>query len=151
MPPIEKVYEAWTAIADGRVRLECDSGLCVGAAGSVTVSSSDGAKEYAVTWDGDAYSSTDNATYWQGYPGYPVLAVLMLQGRLPFDGDIARRFSGVQWKRINDEHKRDYAAALEEVFAESGMSTAERDACEACAEKTYDALEALDLTIKRKL
>jgi hypothetical protein len=157
MPPIQKIYEAWTALADGRIALEGDPESVPGAAGKpgetgkATVSSSDASKTYTVSWDGDRYASTDNATYWQGYPGYPVIAVLMLQHRIPYDESIAQRFSGIAWKKINDAHKRDYDAALDEVFSESGMSPSERAECEEQARQAYDALASLDLVMKRKL
>ena len=69
LPPLEKVFEAYSAIADGRVAVDGQE---------ARVRSSDGAKEYTVTWDGDVYASDDSTTYWQGYAGYPVLAVLLL-------------------------------------------------------------------------
>lgn len=158
MPPIEKIYEAWTALVDGRVTVE-EAEMAVATAsdpsapavGRATVTSSDGSKSYAVAWDGDRYASSDNATYWQGYPGYPVLAVLMLQGRLPYDREVAQHFAGVAWKQINDAHKRDYQAALEDVFVQVGMDASTREACERVAQEVYDALAMLDLTMKRKL
>ncbi|MBR2810229.1 MAG: hypothetical protein IKD69_02510, partial [Solobacterium sp.] len=76
MPPIVKIYEAFSAIADGRVAM---------GEGHAEVLSSDRTKSYKVFWKGDQYSSDDNASRWQGYPGYPVIAVLMLQGRLIFN------------------------------------------------------------------
>lgn len=79
-PPLEKIYEAYSAIADDRVSM---------GEHEAAVRSSDGGGEYRVTWTGDAYASTDNATYWQGYAGYPVLAVLLLQGHLPLDRTLA--------------------------------------------------------------
>lgn len=58
LPPEEKVYEAWTAIADGRVNLD-------EAARTATVRSSDGTQTYTIQWDADRreYSSNDNASY----------------------------------------------------------------------------------------
>lgn len=78
MPPVEKIYEAWSAVADGRVTID-------DAARKATVVSSDRTREYTVSWsdDGSVYNSNDNATYWRGYAGYPVIAVMMMQGRLP--------------------------------------------------------------------
>ncbi len=84
-PPIEKIYEAYSAIADGRVT------LCVGEA---AVRSSNGQKEYLVTWDDRVYTSNDSATYWQGYAGYPVIAVLLLQGELPLNRGCRRPIQG---------------------------------------------------------
>ena len=62
LPPIEKVYEAWSAVADGRVALHPDERRAA-------IASSNGAKTYTVAWNenGSTYSSNDNATYWQGY------------------------------------------------------------------------------------
>ena len=61
LPPIEKVYEAWSAVADGRVALHPDERRAA-------IASSNGAKTYTVAWNenGSTYSSNDNATYWQG-------------------------------------------------------------------------------------
>ena len=72
LPPEEKVYEAFSAIGDGRV--EMHDGFAV-------VRSSDGSRQYTVEWDGNKYTSDDSATFWQGYPGYPVIAVLLLSIR----------------------------------------------------------------------
>lgn len=159
MPPVEKVYEAWTSIVDGRVNFagspvdpaHVKGGSTLPRKGEATISSSNGGKEYRITWDGDTYASTDSATYWQGYPGYPVIAVLMLQGRLSMDLDSAKLFSGVSWKRINDSHRRDYEAALEEVFEGSGLSSDEVCHCKEQAAQVYGELEGMDLTIRRKL
>jgi len=46
---------------------------------SASVDSSDNTKRYTVTWDGSVYTSNDNASIWQEYAGYPMIAVLMLQ------------------------------------------------------------------------
>ena len=35
----------------------------------------------------------DSASYWQGYAGYPVLAVMMKEGRLPYDRELAEKLS----------------------------------------------------------
>ena len=65
LPPVEKVYEAWTALVDDRYDLSPEA---------LIVRSSDGSKEYRVTWDDEGrYRSNDNATFWQGYAGYPVI------------------------------------------------------------------------------
>lgn len=141
LPPLAKVFEAWSALADGRVALDGDE-RCA------TVASSNGAKTYTVTWseDGSAYSSNDNATYWQGYAGYPVIAVLMAQGQLPFDRAMAEGFANVDWTELNERHKRDYAAAVREVMEERGLDAVQADAA---AHEVLDALAALDVAVKR--
>ena len=55
-PPIEKIYEAYSAIADMRITIEDNH---------AAVSSSDGSREYTVTWTDNTYASDDSATYWR--------------------------------------------------------------------------------------
>jgi hypothetical protein len=68
-PPKAKVYEALSAVADGRVTLMGGE--------KAEVVSSDGTKTYHVEWspDSNQITSNDNASYWQGYMGYPIIAV----------------------------------------------------------------------------
>ena len=122
LPPLAKVFEAWSALADGRVALDAEK------------------RRASVA------SSNDSATYWQGYAGYPVIAVLMAQGRLPFDRAMADGFAHVNWTKLNERHRRDYAAAVREVVDERGLDAAQADAA---AHEALDALAALDIGIKR--
>lgn len=140
LPPIEKIPEAWSAIADGRVTL---------GQGEAEIRSSDGQKTYRVCWEGDVYASTDSATYWQGYPGYPVLAVLMLRERLPLDRGIAAHFAGVNWTALNERHKRDYAAALGEVLQGLRAKGVDTAPLEREMQRVYGLLPALPLSTKR--
>ena len=137
MPPIEKIYEAYTAIADQRIEMTENE---------ARVFSSDLKKRYTVSWDKDVYRSDDNATYWQGYPGYPVIAVLMLQGRLSYDPQSAELFTGVNWNSLNKKHKRDYVAAAREVMEERNMDI---EAVEAEAHFVYEQLKDLSIELKR--
>ncbi|BDF77611.1 hypothetical protein [Pyramidobacter piscolens] len=141
LPPPEKAAEAYSAIADGRVTL-------FAAEERAEVISSDGEKKYAVAWRGNVYTSTDNATRWQGYAGYPVLAVLMLQGRLPLDREVAALFSGINWTELNRKHRRDYAAALDAVVRARNMDAA---AVRAAMDQVFERLSALDVEIRRSL
>ena len=141
LPPPEKAAEAYSAIADGRVTL-------FAAEERAEVISSDGEKKYAVAWRGNVYTSTDNATRWQGYAGYPVLAVLMLQGRLPLDREVAALFSGINWTELNRKHRRDSAAALDAVVRARNMDAA---AVRAAMDQVFERLSALDVEIRRSL
>jgi hypothetical protein len=140
MPPIEKIPEAYSAIADGRVRMEGTA--------EAHIRSSGGEKEYTVRWDGDTFCSDDNASCWQGYPGYPVIAVLMLQGRLPLDRKIAALFSGVNWSVLNRKYRRDYAKAAAEVLAAIGADDGGTDAVHMEIKKVYEAVRWLDITLR---
>lgn len=139
LPPVEKIYEAWTAIADNRVQLDKDS---------ARVTSSDGAKSYLVRFNDNIYTSNDNATFWQSYAGYPVIAVLMLQGRLPFDPNEAELWKGINWTELNKKHRNNYAKAVQEIAAQRGidMNSAGKE-----AENVMEYLKALPIEIRRKL
>lgn len=137
MPPIQKILEAYTAIVDKHVELKNNEAL---------VTSSNDAKTYTVSWDDDIYHSNDNATYWQGYAGYPIIAVLMLQGKIPFDQKLADNFASVNWNEVNAKFKRNYAKAASEVIKKKGLNEKE---VMAELEKVYEVLKDLPITIKR--
>ena len=140
MPPLEKVYEAFSAIADDRVEM---------GDGDARVASSNGEKTYTVKWDGDTYAANDSATVWQGYPGYPVLAVLMLQGRLPFERRTAELFAGIDWNALNKKYKRDYAGAAAEVLGRLQARGSDTGAIASEAAAIHAMLAELPLTVKR--
>ena len=137
--PIEKVYEAYSAIADNRVRISEGEN-------SAEVESSDRQKSYTITWTENLYTSNDNASYWQGYAGYPIIAVMMLQGRLPLDRAVMEHFRAIDWHQLNEKHKRDYAAAAQEAIAAKGLDPNE---AKNAAEKVIDGLRTLDIVVKR--
>lgn len=139
-PPVEKIYEAWSAVADGRVSMGTNR---------ATVASSNRAREYVVSWDEKTYSSNDNATIWQGYAGYPVIAVLMLQDELPLDEEVAGLFKGINWTKANTEAKRDYAKAVDSVFVRLGIDETKQTEIRTKAAHVLETLKALDVAIKR--
>lgn len=145
LPPIEKIYEAYTAIADNRIRLVATPSFAA-EKGTADVKSSDGTKSYTVSWDIRQYSSDDNATFWQGYAGYPVIALMMLQGLVPYEKSVACGFSHVNWTELNARHKRDYAAAVSEIVQSRNL---DREAVALAAAEAYSALERLDAVIVR--
>lgn len=140
LPPIEKVYEAWSAIADGRVVLLGPN--------EARVVSSDGTKTYTVIYnpDTDTYQSNDNATAWQHYPGYPVLAMMMLRDKLPLDLSAALLWGGVNWNQLNLRYKRNYAAAVDHIEAERGI---DHEKAYDDAETVMTTLRALPFSVKR--
>lgn len=127
-PPRAKVFEAFTAVADGRVRST--------GPGSATVTSSRGDRTYEVTWseDGRTIAADDNASYWQGYAGYPILAVLLRRGELRADETAVAATSGIPWHELNKRYRRDYAAAVAHAMSE----LRERGADPALVEREVD-------------
>jgi hypothetical protein len=140
MPPIEKIYEAYSAIADGRVITGADS---------AKVTSSDQAKEYIVTWKDGVYTSNDNASYWAGYAGYPIIAVLMLQDKLKLDRSVADRFKGINWTEINARHKANYAKAVSEIMDGLKANGIDCEYINSNVNEVYRQIELLDITCKR--
>jgi len=139
MPPMAKVYEALSAVADGRVEIISP--------GQARVVSSAGDKTYSVMWsdDGRRTSSSDNASIWQGYTGYPIIAVLLATGRIPYDAVIAGPLAGVPWHDLNERFKRDYDAAVESVLQEIQDRGGDREAIVRQVEAIYRKLESLGL------
>jgi hypothetical protein len=120
LPPPAKVYEAFSALADGRVRL--------GEAGRAEVRSSGGDKAYTVEWTGEfeAVTANDNASYWQGYLGYPIVAVLLTLGVLRVDEQVIGQLAGIHWHELNARFKRDYDAAVDSVLTAVARQGADR-------------------------
>ncbi|MEG1615816.1 MAG: hypothetical protein RR202_04775 [Bacteroidales bacterium] len=142
MPPIEKIPEAYSAIADGRVAIdEGDE--------KANVSSSDRSKGYIVGWKDGIYSSNDNASYWQGTVGYPIIGVLLLQGKLPLDDAIVTLFRDINWKEINARHKNNYHLALAEIYAGLEAKGVDVEAIKKNIQAVYENLERLQIKIKR--
>jgi len=141
MPPPIKVYEALGAIGDGRIRA-LDSGA---APNGWEVVSSDGTKTYRVdiSADGREISSNDNASYWQGYLGYPAIAVLMARGTLRASAKATRALAGIPWKELNRRFKNDYARTTAEVARIVTARGSEFDAIRAEAALILDALAEL--------
>ena len=104
-----KIYEALSAIIDKRV-VEIDKN-------TYHVLSSDHSKYYTVINEGDLYTSNDNATYWQHYAGYPIIAVMIFQGKLSFDTSILPYFVGIPWHNFNEKNKRDYQKSIDEFLS----------------------------------
>lgn len=140
MPPVEKIHEAYSAIADGRITMRENE---------ADVVSSDLSKTYLVKWNGETYSSNDNASYWKGYLGYPLIAVLMLQGRLSLDEETAAHFKGINWKKRNTAHKNKFSEAVREIMDEWEASGIDCAGINEEIGKVYKEIEQLTITTKR--
>lgn len=134
MPPLAKIYEALGALGDDRVRLEGDS--------RATVISSDGSKTYLVeTRPGTReISSNDNASYWQGYLGYPAIAVLIARGLIAPRREVIDALAGAPWKELNARFRNDYGRTIEEAMARAERAGCDRKMIETEAEAVLDAL-----------
>lgn len=139
LPPIEKIPEAYSAIQDNRVEIFDDY---------ATVKSSNGEKEYLIKWKDNVIYSNDNSTYWQGYPGYPVIAVLLLQGKLSLNRDVLHYFANVDWNALNKETKRDYKESVARVLKDVDETEKEKIFKE--FDKVFEEIKGLDIVISKK-
>lgn len=139
LPPIEKIPEAYSAIVDKRVELKDNEAI---------VKSSNGEKEYLIKWKENVIYSNDNSTYWQGYPGYPVIAVLLLRGVLPLNESILSYFKGVDWNALNKETKRDYKESVNRVLSDVDENTKMEIFKE--FDKVFEEIKKLDIIISKK-
>ena len=140
IPPIEKVHEAFTAVVDGRVNLNENS---------AKVSSSDYKKEYTIEWNNNEYSSNDNASYYRGYIGYPVIAVLMLQKKIDYNVEIANYFKGINWKVLNTKHKNNYSEAVAEILNDLQNKGINVDAINTEVNRVYEEVKNIDILYKK--
>lgn len=140
LPPLAKVYEALSAVADGRVQMT--------GATSAQVTSSGGDKTYTVRWSPDVTQITadDNASRWQGYTGYPIIAVLLTLKKLDYDPAVAQALAGVPWNTLNAQYKRDYAAAIDHVLREVAAAGGQPEAIRQEAERIFARLSELELS-----
>ena len=141
LPPKAKVYEAFLALADGRVKVgELEA----------TVASSGGDKVYKVKWSEDqtAFASNDNASVWQGYAGYPIVAVLLALGKFRDKPAAIAQLAGINWSELNKRFKRDYDAAVEHVLKD--LHESDRLAIVGEAEAVYAQLATMQLEKLRK-
>ncbi|MEJ2718472.1 MAG: hypothetical protein P8182_15275 [Deltaproteobacteria bacterium] len=138
-PPKAKIYEALTAVGDNRVKLQAEH--------QAEVSSSDRTKTYIVEWTPDRRSitSNDNASYWQGYMGYPIVAVLMLLGSVDFHKEVADLLSGIPWKSLNKRFRNKYDNAIESVLAELDAKGVDRDRISTEVESIVEQIERLNM------
>ena len=138
-PPKAKIFEALTAVADGRVTLigEQEAGVV----------SSDGTKKYLVEWSPDLnqFTSNDNASYWQGYMGYPIIAVLMVLGKLEYSREVAKFLAGIPWKHVNSRFRSNYLKAIDSVLDTLEANGVPRQIVVDEADRIMAQIEALEL------
>jgi hypothetical protein len=137
MPPLVKLYEAMGAVGDGRVRIVDET--------RALVASSDGGRTYSVyTGDnGRAIASDDNASRWQGYVGYPPIAVLIQRGILKVPANVCDALADIPWREINRCHRNDYTKTIAEVARTVESAGHDWDAVAAEAQGLLEALQAL--------
>jgi hypothetical protein len=141
LPPKEKIYEAYSVLADRRCIMISDH--------KAVICSSDSSKTYTLTWSEDSggkyfkVSSNDNASRFQGYTGYPIIALLMILDKISFKEDIIPHFKDINWHKLNKQFKNNYAQAVD--FVLSQRSTEESVKIREETDRILEQLEKLNL------
>lgn len=143
IPIIEKIYEAYSAIADERIKIEEDK---------FYVTSSDYSKFYTITKTETTYISNDNMSYWKQTIGYPIIAIMMVTGKIDYNKEVIRYFKDINWKKINTEYKNDYVKVAQIILDSMKDKGVDVDFIKTETEIVYNQVKKLELTyIKSKI
>ncbi len=144
LPPIEKAYEAMTAVVSDRVELVSPT--------EAKVWSSTRSKYYEVSYDTENHliMSNDNSAYWKVELGYPAIAYLIAAGHISVETKVMKPIANVPWKKINKQYKNSYTIATAKVLDD--LDPAEREFLIEAAEMVTAKVKELDLGLlgKRK-
>jgi hypothetical protein len=92
---------------------------------------------------GRAIASDDNVSRWQGYVGYPPIAVLIQRGVLKVPANVCDALAEIPWKEINRRNHNDYSKTLAKVSRTVEETGHDPDAVAADAQALLEALRAL--------
>lgn len=140
-PPIIKIYEAISSVADNRVEVSGNSGK---------VYSSSRNKFYEIYYDPSIQSimANDNGSYWKGYLGYPSIAFLMRVGILSYDSNAGSLLNNISWKDINQKFNNDFDKTLDYIL--SSKTEKEKNLLSSFAAKVDAEIKNLNLNFLGK-
>lgn len=144
-PHISKIYEAITAIADSRIEFLTEN--------KARCSSSSRGKYYDVEfdWNTNSMMSNDNSAYYTHILSYPMIAVLMLKGKIEYDKTLLEDLKGIFWKQINQKYKNDYDKAIAHVLDELKVKGKNVTQIKNNIEKIYKSVCKLEINQLGKL
>jgi hypothetical protein len=138
LPPKIKILEALGSLADSRLQVSGNR---------AKVFSSSRNKYYDVFFDPDSNSimSNDNGSYWQGYLGYPAIALLLHLNVLKFNQVYADWLKGIKWKDINTKFDNDFEKTTVWIHKNIEDKGFDPQDLEREVDKIYSQLESLGL------
>jgi hypothetical protein len=142
-PHISKIYEAITAIADGRIEVDGNHAKCY--------SSSKG-KFYEIDYDPETQSimSNDNTAFFTGHMSYPMVAMLMLKSVVTYDPKMEEMLKGIVWKDIVTKYKHDYDKAVESVLEDLNQKGEDAAWLKSEAEKIHEKVCSMEFKLLGK-
>jgi len=140
-PKIEKVYEALTAVADGRIKITGD--------GTAVCASSSGKKFYHLKFDSDslAMTSNDNMAYYQKSLSYPMMALLIVTKKVDCPEELPKYFAGIKWKEINTRFKNNYKLSVDSVLEELKSKNVDVEDIKALVETLFEKIKSMQISI----
>jgi hypothetical protein len=81
--------------------------------------------------------------------GYPVIAVLMLQGRLKYSKALPDNFKNINWKKLNTEYKSQYDKAVASVLDRLSAEGKDIAAINLEVQNIFEQIKELDIKRKR--
>jgi len=138
-PHISRIYEALTAIADNRIELNGNSASCY---------SSDENRVYEIQYDPiiGSIMSNDNTAYYTYSLSYPMIAYLMLIGKIPYEQKLLEILKDICWEDIYKQFKNDYDKSIKIVMGELKSEGTDVEFIRREIEKIYNFI--LNLKIK---
>ena len=82
-------------------------------------------------------------SYFMQTLGYPIIATMMLEGKIEYNGEVANYFKNINWKKINTEFKNDYVKAAEIILNQLKESGIDVEFVKAETEKVYSQIKEL--------
>lgn len=143
-PHISKIYEALTVIADNRMEINGNKAKCY-------LSSSD--KFYDVKYDPNTggMMSNDNSAYYTYSLSYPMIAFLMLIGKIPYEQKLLEILQNICWEDINKKFKNDYDKSIKLVLGELKSEGEDIDFIRREIDKIYNFVGKLEIKTLGKL
>lgn len=143
-PHISKIYEALTAIADDRLELNGNKAKCY---------SSSGDKVYDIQYDpiNGSIMSNDNSAFYTYSLSYPMIAYLMLIGKIPYQQKLLEILKDICWKDINQKFKNDYEKSIKLVLGELKSEGEDVDFIRMEIQKIYNFVCKLEIKTFGKL
>lgn len=141
LPPKDEhiVYEALSAIADGRFELIDEN--------NAKCTSTSQGKFYSVKYDPASQSimSNDNMAYFRDEVSYPMVALLLQRGDIKFNQEILNNLAGIKWKAINQKNKNDYMKSVEQVLADLQAKGVDTELIRSEVNKIFQSLNSFEL------
>ena len=141
VPHISKIYEALTAIADGRFEFTSEN--------TAKCYSSSRNKFYEIEYDPatESIMANDNTSYYTRSLSYPMVAFLMLKDRIEYPKYLLDSLKGYKWKDINKQFKNNFDKAVEFVLVDLSEKGQNREKIHQDCLAIYEKVKSMEFNM----